>query len=343
MMRLTRRKSSLIVLGLTVTATALIGLMSSAAAAAPAPGHGGITVSPAFQQVVVAQDTPSKTFDFSVTNHTTETAEFALKTVDFGSLDENGGVLFMGQSNQALNYKYGLSQWVTLGQDRIVVDPGQTVKVPVTIENKESLAPGGHYGAVLVEPADQNGHPTKVEINQVMSSLLFVTKQGGEIYGLHLQDYSVSTHLFSTPASVKLRFQNPGNVHVIPQGVAYITDPHGRMVKQGFINPGSAIILPETFRQLPIAMQTTAVAWIPGRYHLHIAYRYMGQSSEQTKDVSFIYINGWYVIAGIVIIAVIVLALVNRRFRRLLGWPIRMLRRIFGGFLGFAFSRRKRA
>lgn len=329
--------------GLLLTAAICLAVTAVSPAAAAGKSKGGITISPAFQQVTLSQNTASATFNFSVINNTDETYEFKLSTVDFGSLDESGGVLFMGQSNKSLDYKYGLSQWATLGQDRIVVQPHAKVKVPITIDNKQSLAPGGHYGAVLVSPANVDGHPSKVEINQVMSSLLFVTKQGGAVYDLKLQDYSVSTHLFSTPARVKLRFQNAGNVHVVPEGVAYITDPKGRLVKQGFINPGSAIVLPETFRQLSIPMETTAVAWMPGIYHLHVAYRYQGQSSGQTRDVSFLYINGWYVIAFLALAVFCLSLIVSRKFRRGISRIVRGIGRRIRAVFRFIFRRRRSA
>jgi hypothetical protein len=318
----------------------IAGSLSGRTAAAPAGPQSptvrhplsGITISPSFQQVVVGQNDTEKPFTFSVTNNTGQQVEVALSTVDFGSLDESGGVLFMGQNNKSINYKYGLSQYVTLGQDRLVVDPKSTTKIPVTITNKESLSPGGHYGAILVTPTKVGDNPSKVEINQIISSLLFVTKQGGAIYQLNLQNYQLKTHIFSPPTSVDLRFQNAGNVHLIPRGMITITDPRGVIVRRGFINEGSAIVLPETFRKLSVPLRTVNRAWWPGIYHVTMSYRFDGQETNLTKQLSFYYINGWYIVAAIVIMALIILAIVlkpvRRFFRatgRFLSWPFRWL------------------
>ncbi len=116
--------------------------------------NGGVTISPAFQQVSIRPDQPSVSFDFLVTNNSDVEYEFGLSVVDFGSLDETGGVLFVGNAEKALSYRYALSPWVTLEKDRVVVAPHATEKIPITLNNKESLAPGGHYGAVLVTPTD---------------------------------------------------------------------------------------------------------------------------------------------------------------------------------------------
>lgn len=287
----------------------------------PAPSSrriGGITISPAFQEIVVSDSTPAATYTFSVTNNTSEPYELSLSAVDFGTLDESGGVLFLSQTQKSINYRYGLAQYVTLERDRIVVEPSKTEKVPLTITNKESLTPGGHYGAILVTPTTSGERPTKVQINQVLSSLLFVKKQGGEIYNLSLRDYDVKTRLFTAPETVNLRFQNSGNVHVVPRGVVTMTDPMGRLVKKGFINTGSAMVLPETFRRVAVTLEPVATAWMPGRYTASISYRYDGSADARVRTVSFLYINGWYLIVTVALLAAISAALVNRQSRNLL-------------------------
>lgn len=303
-------------------------LAGTAQAAAPTPRRvGGITISPAFQEITVSDAAPTATYTFSVTNNTSEPYELSLSAVDFGTLDESGGVLFLGTAQKSLNYRYGLARWISLERDRIVVEPKKTEKVPLTIVNKESLGPGGHYGAILVEPTSSGERPTKVQINQVLSSLLFVKKQGGEIYNLGLRSYDVKTKLFTAPKAVDLRFQNSGNVHVVPRGFVTMTDPAGRVVKKGFINPGSAMVLPETFRRVSVSLDPVATAWIPGKYTMDIAYRYDGEVNMQTRTVSFVYVNGWYLIGAFAAFAGLVFVLVNRRTRRL---ATRIVKKPFG-------------
>lgn len=307
---------------------AFLGIAKSPVlAASPAKTTGGITISPAFQSIDISPNTAAHVHEFMVSNNTSEPYEFSLSAVDFGSLDESGGILFSGQSKRLLNYKYGLSQWVTLERDRVVVEPKSTVKVPVTIENKESLSPGGHYGAILVSPTGAGERPTKVEINQVLSSLLFVKKQGGEIYRLGLVDYAAKTNVASLPSAVDLRFQNAGNVHVVPRGIITIHDPAGRLVKRGIVNQNSAIMLPETFRKLSVPLDTVGTAWLPGKYRLSIAYRFDGREAEEFREVTFYYVNGWYVLGLALFIALGVLMAISRRLRRMagrvFGWPVR--------------------
>lgn len=291
---------------------------AEAASGLPAKRPGGITIAPAFQDVTIAADQASASYQFSITNNTSDPLELSLSAVDFGSLDESGGVLFSGDSRKSLDYRYGLAQYVTLERDRLVVDPKKTEKVQLTVTNKESLSPGGHYGAILVSPTPGGGRSTKVEVNQVLSSLLFVRKQGGEIYELALRDITTAGNLFTAPENVELRFQNSGNVHVVPRGILTVTDPRGRVVKRGFINTGSGIVLPETFRRLNAPLESSATSWMPGKYKLTVSYRYDGSAQLQTREYEYYYINGWYLFAMLLSVAVVIAAFINKRSRRLL-------------------------
>lgn len=331
-----RQLRSFVLCLLAAAAVVGVGLTSRVAyAAAPAPAKpkaaiGGITVSPAFQQITIGQNDTDKTFDFSVTNNTSQEYELSLATVDFGSLDESGGVLFMGASDKSLNYKYGLAQYVTLQQDRVVVEPKATAKIPITITNKDSLSPGGHYGAILVTPDEIGESASKVQVNQVISSLLFVTKEGGAIYQMGLQSFQLKTHLFSSPSEVDVRFQNAGNVHLVPRGLITITDPRGRIVKRGFVNDGSGIMLPETFRKFTVPLKVINTAWWPGLYHMTLTYHFDGETIQHSKELTFAYVNGWYILGIMALSAVIIAAIIVPRFRRLLkttwrqiSWPFR--------------------
>lgn len=292
----------------------------AAATKAVRPGtskKGGVTISPAFQQISLSADQSSQTFDFTVTNNSSEAYEFALSVVDFGSLDDTGGVLFAGNAEKQLSYRYALSPWVTLEKDRVVVAARATEKIPITIVNKESLTPGGHYGAVLVTPTDTgSGSDRKVQIDQVASSLLFVKKLGGEVYKLDLKSADVRTHFFGLPGSVEMRFQNSGNVHVIPRGLTVLTDPRGHVVKRGVINADSGILLPESFRHVSVPLEAVGKAWMPGRYTLTTTYRYDDVTATRSVKTSFVYLNILSIVLLVLVLSLLLVLCVSRTVRR---------------------------
>ncbi len=249
-------------------------------------GQGGLTLSPMFQEITLDRAERQKDFSISLTNNTDTLVTLRLSLLDFGSLDESGGVAFLGASRD-LEKKYALASWMRPEKDVLTLMPGENQEVRVFIENRDSLSPGGHYGALVFKAGDDTIDPNKtneVAINQLFSVLVFVKKVGGEIYQLNLKEQEFARNEFFVPEAVQLRFENSGNVHVVPRGTVTIMDPLGRMVSKGVINEESGIMLPETFRVYSTHLRTLAWSFVPGRYTLTIAYRYDGKEDFEIKS-----------------------------------------------------------
>jgi hypothetical protein len=192
-----------------------------------------------------------------------------------------------------------------LEKDAVFTAAGQAVQVKVVIDNRASLAPGGHYGAVLATAVTDMGQPVtdpRVGIKQVLSSLVLVSKEGGATPNLKLVSQTVDQQGVSLPSRVEQRYQNAGNMHLVPRGVIEVKDPAGRVVKRGAINADSGIILPESFRRYKSPLIGQAPAWMPGRYAVVSTYRYDG--TEQTKTlVTHIWYAGMLVTWLVLILA----------------------------------------
>jgi hypothetical protein len=132
-------------------------------------------------------------------------------------------------------------------------------------------------------------------VKQVLSSLVLVSKKGGEVMDLRLASQQGNSRAWQLPGSVEYRFQNTGNVHVIPRGVSEVKDPLGRLVLRSSINEESAVILPESFRKYYSQLLPIATAWMPGRYQIVTTYRYDG--TDQTKRLVTTF---WY--AGLLVV-----------------------------------------
>jgi len=279
--------------------------MSVMAAPVAQDTAGGISLSPFLQQISLSSTELDKSFSLSVTNHTAGVQELDLKTQDFGSLNDTGGILLVG-SDSSYSQKYGLASWLSLEADTVVLQPGEARNVLVTVNNRPDLQPGGHYGAIVAAVkslADQSGN--RVVINQQLLSLVFVNKVGGEHYDLRLRSVTPDGNWLHLPSTVKLRFQNPGNVHVIPRGVVKLRSPTGTVVAQGVINSESAFILPETFRELYVPLTKVGSAYpLPGLYHLEVDYRYDGfnRYAEKTVPVNFIDLGLYLLLAGVLLL-----------------------------------------
>lgn len=185
----------------------------------------------------------------------------------------------------------------------------------VRIENRESLSPGGHYGALVfknISPS-RSGVPN-VAINQILSSLVFVKKTGGAVYGLELASVEYGNHWLGFETRVTPRFKNPGNVHVVPRGEVRVIDPLGRLTYRGVVNEGSTIILPETFRAYPLKLFAVEKAILPGYYVLELDYRYDGRDEKERWSEQFLYIPPLFWV-GLALIGVLIVVFFWRRRR----------------------------
>ena len=256
--------------------------------AAADTGH-GITISPVQKEIIISSGLVEATTNVELTNHTGKNLVGTIRLVDFKTLDETSGLLF-SQAGVPSD-KYGLANWMTLPNGEVVnVLNGQTTTIPVAISNRADLAPGGHYGAVIVTlgTAQQPGS-AQASFKQELVSLLLVKKRGGEDYGLLLQSFSANTKN-NIPSTVNLGFRAGGNVHVVPRGYVTVTDPKGKMVAKGIINTQSTVLLPGTSRQLVTILDPVANSGVSGKYKVTAYYRYDDQDQFSSKSI---YIYAW--------------------------------------------------
>lgn len=283
-------------------ALALLMPAPAAAAEADAP-RPAVTVSPAFRELTITQTQPQAEFEVKVRNPSSRRMEFALNVVDFGSLDESGGVAFLGVDPSGQKRRHGLAPWMRLSAQRLSVDPGQTGTVKALVENRRDLAPGGHYGAVILTPVDPD--PAKdgnVRLRQSISSLVLVKKLGGEFYDLRLQEAETDGRPFSVPNLSRLRFGNTGNVHAVPRGMVRVVDPRGRVVAKGIINPASSPILPASIRRYRVELDALGPAVIPGTYRVITQYRHDATDEVSTREDTVLVLLTEGVLAGILVL-----------------------------------------
>lgn len=271
----------------------------------------GFSIAPFFQEITLEKNQVETKFNLELSNNTDFPAVFKLSVLDFGALDESGGVAFLSSAEKKVTNKYSLASWISLEKDALALNPREKQEIAVTVLNKESLSPGGHYAAIVLKMESENGDAedkfTQVALNPSFASLIFARKLGGEVYGLALNKKEVEKNLFSLPSIVNLRFQNTGNVHVVPRGIVSLVDYFGREVLRGVINQESSSILPETFRLFPVSLKKMALGFLPGRYKILVQYRFDGQTDLITESQTINFIPG----LDVLIIAISVIALIG--------------------------------
>ena len=266
------------------------------------------TISSAINKIDINQHQANVSYLLSIRNNAKVPQSFHLYIQDFGTLDESGGVAFLGVGQAGFSAKYGLAAWASIDKTDLTIDPLKAQTVKITIKNNDSLSPGGHYGAVTVESINPEAasQASKIQLNRIISSLIFLRKVGGEIYALSLKQVDFAHSLFTVPGKVKLEFYNPGNVHVTPRGVVTVKDPFGRIVKKGIINEDSGIILPETNRIYPTNLKSLALVFWPGKYQITTQFRYDDQARYLTVINNYYYLNPFFILLLLLIAVAII-------------------------------------
>jgi hypothetical protein len=271
-----------------------------------------ITVRPFLQELSLNSDESSKQFELTVSNNSTFKQVFHLSTVDFGALNETGGLVFEGANSKQFNHQYGLAKWLSIGQNDFELAADKSANITIRVNNDTDLAPGAHYAAVIVSASRSVAPVEQLTITPKVSSLVFLTKHGGEKYDIHLASVSHNGKLWRPPSLVNLRLKSTGNTYIIPRGVVSLKQGK-RILAKGIINPQSSIVLPQSIRAFDVPLSTVASAnksLLLTHYAIQVDYRYDGNPNFATRTYPQFYINKTQVLGLLVIVIVIVGGLV---------------------------------
>lgn len=264
----------------------------------------GIQIEPAFQEIVLDPDTVSATISAQIRNHTQQTLEMEVFSLDFVQSPDLGGIELIQRSQS----QFQLSPFVELMTRSLSIPPGESASISAIINNSAELSPGGHYGA-LVARMRPNETPQMQQVLPGISSLVLLKKIGGERYHLSLQQVRWGyNNLFSLtlPQTIYLSFQNSGNIHIVPRGVVLVEDMWGREVMRGAINTSSAFVLPENRRTLPIQLRTQEMIWPVSYLRMYVSGTGEGTDISYIHQQDLIYVD-WRLLAIVSILFILIL------------------------------------
>lgn len=281
-----------------------------------AEAAGVFTITPSFQDVTVAPGSPS-TVRVQVKNDTMAAVTFNLTTLDFGSLDATGGVILIDPAKNQSGH--GVAKFLAQPPSSITVAAGQTGQVQLPIINLDQLTPGGHYGAITLQPIAVAGpKPTQpnADINAVLTSLIFLHKLGGERYQFNLSGFGLSRIWLHWPDNIQLKFRNNGNIHLTPRGKVELISPGGRVVGKGIINQSSGLLMPGSVRAYPVTISHLQRVVLPGLYQIRISYHRDGSDQLRVVTQHIVYLPVVSLIIGVgLLLAVVglIIWLIRRR------------------------------
>lgn len=271
----------------------------------------GISVTPSIIHLDLAVDPAEYTLTYE--NNTNTDITLSLSLSDFNELEESYRINFL-ESQEAKNYKYSLSSWVTFENNRLQLSPNEKKSIRVFID-KERITKGGHYASILAK-IEQNNEEKKVNVRGVLSSLLFVrASTGKEIEDGKIRSFRPQRDGIEHPDSFILRFENSGNVHIVPFGYIEILDPLGKKIAKGIFNENSLDALPESIRRYDIKVIPYQKLLIPGFYNAKIYIHFGKTNKEIFSNISF-FSQGSFDFAKIALFITVSTAFVIYLFKR---------------------------
>lgn len=235
-----------------------------------------IVVTPAFQEFTLNANQVYEG-EIEIQNHTGTDQQFQVRAVGFRSLDMSAGVAFLGTDIN--NENLFLADFIAFENENFPVPAGETRSFPFQVKNQVSLAPGGHYAALIFQstPVAEENTSQKIAVRQIFSALLFIEKIGGATKELQLVEFSEKSFYWNIPKNLSLRFINTGNTHVVPRGTVKLENSFGYRKPCGVVNESSGLLLPNQERIFPVNLKCQA--YFPGKYTWHVSYRYDGKEA----------------------------------------------------------------
>jgi hypothetical protein len=271
-----------------------------------------ITVIPSIMTVDLKTDPPE--YEIRYINNTPAEITLLLSAQDFTELEDGYKISFL-EGKDAENYKYSLSSWISFENKNIQLAPREEKSIKIFIDSKR-LTVGGHYASILAK-VDQSNSKKSININPVISSLLFVrAASGNEIESGKISSFKPDRSLFNFPKKFALRFQNNGNVFITPYGTLEIYDPRGKKIATSVLNEGSLNTLPESIRRYDINVKPTTKILLPGIYTAKLSMHYGNSKKQINESIKFFSDGSIDLIKITLVLIVIILVLYFIRKRR---------------------------
>ncbi len=215
--------------------------------------------------------------------------------VDFYSQGEDGGGYFVSANSDKNNKT--LANWIDLKEKSIIIPAGQVKELSFRVNIPNDAPPGGHFAAILVgtkPPVDKKS--VKVNTSQITTSLLFLQVNGDIKEEGRIRSFSTAQKVTDVAkVDFSLRFENTGNIHLLPRGEIKIVDWKGSTVGVLPINQDTDFgnVLPNTIRKYDLSWKKDRPDsfWNIGYYRATVSLGY----GKDEKKFDFSKISFWII------------------------------------------------
>ncbi len=252
-----------------------------------------LTLTPPLFQVTQAPGS-SWTSSLRLVNSNHYDIVVSVKVQDFHPDGETGNAVLEDKPQALPTDTAHMSGWIETNANSIFIKQNSTALIPFTIHVPPNADPGGHYAAILVgtSPSDIKGG-SGAGVGSAVSSLVFLRVPGevvekGDIRDFYANDNFVQT----TDNSFVLRFENKGNVHLVPQGEIVITNMWGKERGKIAINEKNTFgnVLPNSTRKFQFSWKGEPNPFEVGRYKAVATLAYGGDARQMASRAAYFWV-----------------------------------------------------
>ena len=242
-----------------------------------------ITLTPPLFQITQSPGTDWKSL-LRVVNSNSYDITVNVKVQDFHPNGETGNPEFEELTKGTPEDAHRMSGWIEIPEGNITITHSTTAEIPFTVHVPLGADPGGHYAAIIVGTVASKTEGSGSGVSSAIGSLMFMRVPGEVVEKGEIRDfYAAHEVVQSTDAKFVLRFENQGNVHLIPQGNIEITNMWGKVRGKMDINQSNTFgnVLPKSTRKFEFTWQGDASPFEVGRYKA-VATLVYGLDGRQT-------------------------------------------------------------
>lgn len=257
-----------------------------------------------------------------VYNETNNSLFLVSSVEEFTAGDEEGQPIYIPEEDRA-----DFLDWFNVGEETMILVPGQAAVVPFTVDIPADAVPGGYYATIFWEDVPpQRGDAGNVGIRGKVGTLIFLRVNGDVVEQGEVVEFSTrdnQTSFYQLPIIFVARIANQGNVHLRPQGTITVRNMLGK--KKVFqLGDGKGNILPDSIRRFEVVWGATAIqgnffqqAWSQfiaeardvtiGKFSATLDVTF-GINNEQRiqKQISF-WIIPYHLIFGVIVILILLI------------------------------------
>ena len=241
-----------------------------------------------------------------VINDSSEPLIFTASVQDYIVEDSKGTPKILPPN--VLSNKYSASSWIGVSPSTFTIPPHEKQILNYYMQIPRDAAPGGHYAAVIFNPANATGvEGTGASVETQLGTLFYISING------QINEFSKITRFFANtfqeygPVKIQTQIKNLGDLHIKPTGAIKVADSLGRTIQTEKLSGYN--IFPSTARDYE---NTFGQKIMIGRYKASAEANYGRNNKLPLIATLYFWVFPWKIaLVGILAIIAIILGVIT--------------------------------